>query len=801
VEELIPPEFYPRWQTGPAVKEDFVKIGPNGRPVRPVLTTEERLKKDFLERLSELETDNDAAFRVLNKRNLPGVRPPRIATMRKFWAQLENLSHYWDTSLDDYFRIPIVEHDAESVKASIEVDDEADTSSAKSPKRQRLDNSEDVLLTGTATTTDGRDDSADDVVDTVMTDDEPSQAEDTRNGTSTSTDEAHSAPREKPRYKGRRIGTGRDMPDRFRTDALLAFVEGCAWPFNSTVIPPRKIPVVRFVNLNIPIKQLACVYRLPNDGARRRAGWIQGPVIGLQGRAEIEFSGEQSEDVPKQDETLGSSVEQATPQDGNNAKSGSPTNVSADEKMDIDIPDQDAAINTPTDGFRKPSIPSASQNSTPRASRKKPPPVVDPDDRARLDVLREIGLLLEVAQERYREGKTEDKPGVGKWWTEKPRFGGGTGGSGGGDDKVADKSTSSSPEKDTAAAPSVESSTARPTRPSLSTTKLSDATSRQAATNSPTTLDFSSLRKAGSTTTTINGLGKSPSPNTTTTDDAPTVLTDKTNNTPPTTTASSNKPPIHPPMPTSTSKPKSSSIDPMLAAAATPTAAFANEIFSRYNRKEKKSPAAMWEILRPPTPHWDAKTEYRAIGKEKGITSHPSNAPPVEFAGDDDGGGGGGGGGGGSTQGVTKGDGVQESGAEKKASSEGMMKNREEEENEEERKDHDDEAGTWDDVFIVSSLNHHISLLRLTVHDKYLEFLLSGTLPPSSFPPSHTNPPQEPSEENQGEKGGREERGHWSIPLLRRSEWFDLLDTKSRCEAFRALWGVMAWLNRGEEIW
>lgn len=40
------------------------------------------------------------------------------------------------------------------------------------------------------------------------------------------------------------------------------------------------------------------------------------------------------------------------------------------------------------------------------------------------DLFREIGAMLLMAQERAREGSTEVKPGEGKWWTTKPRWGG-----------------------------------------------------------------------------------------------------------------------------------------------------------------------------------------------------------------------------------------------------------------------------------------------------------------------------------------------------------------------------------------
>ena len=45
-----------------------------------------------------------------------------------------------------------------------------------------------------------------------------------------------------------------------------------------------------------------------------------------------------------------------------------------------------------------------------------------------LDLLRETGLILMLAQKRAREGKQEEIPGEGKWWAHAPRWGGGPGG-------------------------------------------------------------------------------------------------------------------------------------------------------------------------------------------------------------------------------------------------------------------------------------------------------------------------------------------------------------------------------------
>ena len=44
--------------------------------------------------------------------------------------------------------------------------------------------------------------------------------------------------------------------------------------------------------------------------------------------------------------------------------------------------------------------------------------------KARLDTMREVGALLQIAQQRQRQGRTEPIAGEGKWWTTTPRWGG-----------------------------------------------------------------------------------------------------------------------------------------------------------------------------------------------------------------------------------------------------------------------------------------------------------------------------------------------------------------------------------------
>ncbi|KAJ4347110.1 uncharacterized protein N0V89_011048 [Didymosphaeria variabile] len=87
-----------------------------------------------------------------------------------------------------------------------------------------------------------------------------------------------------------------------------------------------------------------------------------------------------------------------------------------------------------------------------------------------------------------------------------------------------------------------------------------------------------------------------------------------------------------------------------------------------------------------------------------------------------------------------------------------------------------DRNTSWDDVFMVSSLNHHISILKLRIHPDYLQFLAEGTLP--------QEPPADPD---------------WFSPKLQRTRWFDLFNIDDRIEAMRGVWGIMNYLMRTRE--
>lgn len=80
----------------------------------------------------------------------------------------------------------------------------------------------------------------------------------------------------------------------------------------------------------------------------------------------------------------------------------------------------------------------------------------------------------------------------------------------------------------------------------------------------------------------------------------------------------------------------------------------------------------------------------------------------------------------------------------------------------------------FDDVFVISSVFHHVCIIRARVPDRLLD-VFDGA----------------PEEE------GGEERS-WGKLEIWRSPWFDLFKPEERLEALRLLWGLNAWLMRAD---
>lgn len=242
----------------------------------------------------ELLFSNDDALReVLRQPPLPGHQKIKLTHSRKFWMGLERMSRYWDCTLDKYME-----------KASTKPPETAPPSHSQSHGNENKN----------GTTSNGHME-----VDSTGTETEKT-------------------------YKGRRIGTGRDMPEEIRDDTLRGFVEMVAWAFGCQVIIPSVAPRLRVHNILFPVRHSLTVARSPRDRQVARKGIVEGPLLAIQCRNETQFRFE-SEDVGEGQGDL-------------------------------------------------------------------------------IDLFREVGAMLLLAQERAREGTVETRPGEGKWWATEPRWGG-----------------------------------------------------------------------------------------------------------------------------------------------------------------------------------------------------------------------------------------------------------------------------------------------------------------------------------------------------------------------------------------
>lgn len=212
----------------------------NGLPYPP--------KERFETLQSELMLDNDDTFREMARLPAREGRPRvRITQTRKFWTGLERMAQYWDTSLDQYFDRP----------------------ASPTPPPSDTESKEDKMQT----------DNAADSTDSAM-DVDNSEAPAGTNGVSHPT---------VTRYTGRRIGSGTEMPDDVRDEAIRAFVEMAAWPFGCQVCVPTLPPRLTVKSLLFPVRQSFQAARSPRDRQIARSGVLEGPLLIAQCRPETTF--------------------------------------------------------------------------------------------------------------------------------------------------------------------------------------------------------------------------------------------------------------------------------------------------------------------------------------------------------------------------------------------------------------------------------------------------------------------------------------------------------------------------------
>ncbi|KAL4925916.1 uncharacterized protein BDV17DRAFT_283651 [Aspergillus undulatus] len=81
-----------------------------------------------------------------------------------------------------------------------------------------------------------------------------------------------------------------------------------------------------------------------------------------------------------------------------------------------------------------------------------------------------------------------------------------------------------------------------------------------------------------------------------------------------------------------------------------------------------------------------------------------------------------------------------------------------------------DRESPFDDIYMLSSINHHLSILHLRIHRRYLDIITNGK---SDVPPDSS------------------EKDHpWHVLKLRRTRWYDLFDGSDRVEVFRGIWMI-----------
>ncbi|KAL3489052.1 hypothetical protein BJX62DRAFT_166419 [Aspergillus germanicus] len=78
-----------------------------------------------------------------------------------------------------------------------------------------------------------------------------------------------------------------------------------------------------------------------------------------------------------------------------------------------------------------------------------------------------------------------------------------------------------------------------------------------------------------------------------------------------------------------------------------------------------------------------------------------------------------------------------------------------------------DRESPFDDIYLLSSINHHLSILHLRIHRRYLDILTLGT----------SDVPADSSTEHP-----------WHVLKVRRTRWYDLFDAQDRVEVFRCIW-------------
>jgi hypothetical protein len=270
---------------------------------------------EFFVRARELLFNNDDAFSTLTRKGSRGQAPLRLAHFRKFWEGLDSMAYYWDNSLDEYQwpRPEAVKGDAGATSGSPGVTT-ASTSQGTTHESKTDRNTMTGSNPGSPSEEEPRKKARVETLSSA-TEGPPSISNGSSGGTIAPSSssvtssrilpartaptkipwatniESHNKPVDlsKGSYRGYRIGNGAEMPDQYRIDCVRAFLEPIAWAFGVTLSQHRRPPVLKLEHVRFPVRMSSVAWRGPQDRTKARQGWMEGPVLGMQCRADVNF--------------------------------------------------------------------------------------------------------------------------------------------------------------------------------------------------------------------------------------------------------------------------------------------------------------------------------------------------------------------------------------------------------------------------------------------------------------------------------------------------------------------------------
>lgn len=269
---------------------------------------------EFFVRARELSFKNADAFSTLTRKGGRGQASLRLAHFRKFWEGLDNMAYYWDNSLDEYSyagagygkETAVANHAASPISKDMRSPDatsregpELGNNNEGEPRKKARVETPSSTSSDHSTNSDG--------ISGTSSGPKPSSSYPSRvlpaRSAPPKTPWGKSSEHDKPVdlskgwYRGYRIGNGAEMPDQYRIDCVRAFLEPIAWSFGVTLAQHRRPPVLKLENVRFPVRMSSAAWRGPKDRSKARQGWMEGPVLGMQCRSDVNFSpSDQAED-------------------------------------------------------------------------------------------------------------------------------------------------------------------------------------------------------------------------------------------------------------------------------------------------------------------------------------------------------------------------------------------------------------------------------------------------------------------------------------------------------------------------